>query len=243
MNKQLPTNSSASEKDASESKIDSNLDFSARNKPIPRKTRYQNVPLAANGIQYNVCKNPRCTQYGQPPAETNSWSEDGPYSLGYSGKGFHVLTCNACGETPPMKSNFGIAEEIERIAGYLHPVSDSASCPNPDCPNHGVPLGTPKAYRSFGKTAQGAPRHQCGKCKKTFSLALPGRYQRDTSFNKTLFKLLVRKSPLASIVAVLGMIGVLPSLRSIGDSFASVIRAAHLPSHRQSHLPKAHIFH
>jgi hypothetical protein len=81
-----------------------------------------------------------------------------------------------CGETPPLKSNIGIMEEMDRLSAYLE-TEPPMCCPNhkPDpvtgeiCPNHAdrIPVGTPKAYRSYGKNAHGSSRMQCTACRKS----------------------------------------------------------------------------
>jgi len=119
-------------------------------------------------------------------------------------KQYPLLKCNACSESPPLKSNQGIQQEIDRLSVYLMP-KEAPACPNTACDNHAVPLGTRKAYRSFGTTKGGAPRYQCAKCRKTFSVAKSTQYQHDTHHNQMIFKMLVNKVPLNRIVAMLGI--------------------------------------
>jgi transposase-like protein len=52
-------------------------------------------------------------------------------------------------------------------------------------------------------TNGGAPRYQCVKCHKTFSIQKPTQYQHDTHNNQMIFKMLVNKVPLNRIVAML----------------------------------------
>lgn len=111
--------------------------------------------------------------------------------------------CNGCGEHFTAKSNQAIYEELLRITKYLKP--KSICCSNPDCLNHTVPVGTKKAYRSFGKTAQGAKRYRCNECLKTVSVPLPTQWQHDTHQNETIFKMLVNKVPLSRIVHMTGI--------------------------------------
>jgi len=70
----------------------------------------------------------------------------------------------------PLKSNLGIAEEVARMASYLLPAR-AICCRNDACSNHvdQVPVGTARAYASFGKTAIGNTRWRCNVCGKTFS--------------------------------------------------------------------------
>lgn len=104
----------------------------------------------------------------------------------------------------PLKSNLGIAEEVARMASYLLPAR--AICYRNDaCSNHvdQVPVGTARAYASFGKTAIGNTRWRCNVCGKTFSqnTKFTAR-QREHYKNKTIFKLLVNKIPVRRIIEV-----------------------------------------
>ena len=149
------------------------------------------IPAAEDGIQYNFCKNPECSQYGLIPRGPRKHGVRGPYAF------------TSGGETPPLKSNHGIAEEVRRLSAYLKFASER-TCPNNECDNHTVALGTPKAYRSFGKARSGVPRLQCTECRKTFSISKPTQYRRKTHQNQSIFMMLVNKVPLSRIVAMLG---------------------------------------
>ena len=116
-----------------------------------------------------------------------------------AGKGFPVLKCHACGEYPPLKSNAGIQEELERLYAYLEPSSEP-SCPNTACGNHGVGISAGKvAYQSFGKTAAGAKRYRCKACGRTFADSPPATNQRTSHKNKMIFTLLMNKMPIRRI--------------------------------------------
>ena len=39
----------------------------------------------------------------------------GSYTVSSGGRGYPLLRCNACGEAPPLKSNIGIMEEMDRL--------------------------------------------------------------------------------------------------------------------------------
>lgn len=167
------------------------------------------IPAPARGYQYNACKNPKCAQYGVPAPEKAKRAVKGPYAIIGGGKGYPLLKCNCCGETPPMKSNAGIVEEFERLTAYLR--EEPIYCPNgePDpvtglvCPNHAgkVPVGTKKAYRSFGTNASGSKRMQCCECGKTFAVGgKPSKGQHETHHNREIFNSLVNKVALSRIV-------------------------------------------
>jgi len=160
------------------------------------------VPSEVDGIQHNFCKNNQCVQFGLIPSDQPN-KRGGPnfYSFVSGGKKYPLLKCNACSESPPLKSNLGISQEIKRLTAYLTP--KVFACTNEMCENHTVPLGTKKAYRAFGLSKAGAQRYQCAKCRKTFSVPKPTQYQHDTHHNKMIFKMLVNKVPLRRIVAML----------------------------------------
>lgn len=174
------------------------------------------IPLAHSGIQYNSCKNPKCSQFGVYIPEagiSGRGNGKGAYTIVGSGKGSPVLKCNACGETPPLKSNKGIAEEVERLSAYL--IDEVVFCPNDKpnkdtgevCSNHAnrVPVGTKKAYQSWGSTPEGSKRVKCT-CGKVFVAATkPAVGQHDTHMNREIFSMLVNKVPLSRIVKMLGI--------------------------------------
>lgn len=60
----------------------------------------------------------------------------------------------------------------------------------------------PAAYRAFGKTAKGDPRHQCKGCGKTFSLGSPARRHKRTDRTKDILLNLVNKVPLSRICEI-----------------------------------------
>lgn len=160
------------------------------------------IPPAMAGIQYNTCKNPKCEQFGIKAVKGATLGEAGHYVRVGGGKGYPLLKCGCCGETPPMKSNRGIHEEMQRLGRYLKPTE--YFCPSEACENRTVPVGTPKAYRAFGTNAHGSKRMQCCKCKKTFvTTGKPAKGQHETHLNKTIFNMLVNQVALSRIVKML----------------------------------------
>ena len=113
---------------------DANKNFGTRNSrfsspcPLPKTLKPVKVTKAYRGIQYNACKNPVCSQYGLPAPETAIKGVTGPYSVVYGGKKYPLLRCNICGEMPPLKSNQGIVEEVDRLSAYLN--KEEWICPN-----------------------------------------------------------------------------------------------------------------
>lgn len=160
------------------------------------------IPLEHNGIQYNFCKNPKCENYGIPATQEQIYGKN-KYIIVGGGKDFPLLKCKCCGETPPLKSNQGIHEEVERISSYLKIATEAPCCNNPDCPNHTVQVGTKKAYASFGTTSSGGKRYRCNLCKKTLTISKPTYRQIDTHHNIEIFKLLVNRVPLNRIINIL----------------------------------------
>lgn len=167
------------------------------------KTR---VPVEVNNINYNFCKNPQCKQFGLPISQEMKKGGN-TYNLTGVSKGGIVniphAKCNCCGDIFPLKSNLGIAEEVDRLYSYLKTEDMVHSCSNQDCANHSVPLGTKKAYIAFGTTASGGKRYRCNLCKKTFTISKPTAGQHDTHHNIEIFKLLMNKVPLSRIINIL----------------------------------------
>lgn len=165
------------------------------------------IPEEENGIQYNFCKNPKCSNFGLPEFE-NSKRGNHRYTLAGLNVGYGnipLLKCSCCGETFPMKSNYGISEELRRISAYLDTHKNAVCCSDSNCPNHTIPVGTKKAYASFGTTRNGAKRYRCNLCKKTVSIAVPTQGQHETHKNIEIFKLLVNKAPLNRIIEITGV--------------------------------------
>ena len=161
------------------------------------------IPPEHDGVQVNHCKSPICPNYGIAPRQSSVRGSNN-YILDSRNKGISSCICTTCKEGFPLKSNLGIAEEIERIAAYLSPPS-AVCCRNDACANHTdqVPVSTVGAYASFGKTAIGNPRWRCGACGKTFSQNIKATArQRESHKNKTIFKLLVNKMPVRRIIEV-----------------------------------------
>jgi len=79
------------------------------------------IPLEENGIQVNFCKNPTCDSYGvaastqKQPRGRNARLKGDVYTVVGSGKGIPMLRCHKCDEHPTLKSNQGIADEVQRM--------------------------------------------------------------------------------------------------------------------------------
>ena len=172
----------------------------------PEQKSKQRIPPKADGIRHNGCKNPQCPQFGTEPPEKAKRAVKGPYALSGTGnaKGTIILRCNVCGETPPLKSNAAIASEVRRISSYLRP--REWFCPEETCENSIVPVGTPGAYLSHGRTPHGTQRHKCQSCGRTFAVGgKADNRQRETHRNREIFAMLVNKVPFSRIVKMLGI--------------------------------------
>lgn len=83
------------------------------------KTNKPRVPIAANSIQVNFCKNPSCLNYGVPASAEKQPRGPGArlrgrdgYKVQASNTQVPILKCLLCNELPPTKSNLAIQEEF-----------------------------------------------------------------------------------------------------------------------------------
>ncbi len=133
------------------------------------------IPIDSNGLQVNFCKNPVCPNFGRPadverqPRGFQQASSQDVYIVAGASDNLHIK-CRRCGESPPIKNNLAIREEIERMSDYLKP-DQEPTCPNTSCDNRLIGISTPKAYQSFGKTRSGSQRYRCRLCNTTFSVS------------------------------------------------------------------------
>lgn len=162
-------------------------------------------------MQVNFCKNPRCANFGVPAGgvrrarRSKSVAVAGiEYRLAASGAGLPILKCLLCGEHLPLKSNVGIAEEVERLSKHF--VAKRLCCPRLGCANASTPVPAPSAYYSFGKSEAGSVRFQCKACKKTFSQSSRSTLrQREPRKNVPILQSLMNKAPLSRLVDVHGI--------------------------------------
>lgn len=175
--------------------------------PPPKKTpfhRPSRIPPEWDGLQVNFCKNPACKNFGvRPRDKAGATAKSDEYRLVSTGQSLPALRCKSCGESPPIKSNLAVAEEIARMMEGI-PSETLASCPVETCANHHVPIDTRKAYQRFGVTASGSARFRCKICNRLFSVAKKaGLRQRVSHKNRMIFTLLVNKSPMRRICKIL----------------------------------------
>lgn len=200
-------------------------------KNLLRELGLPRVPLPAGIINVNFCKNPVCPNFGIPAQVENvkrgrgNTSPDDYVVMGKNKPGvgtrIPMLHCKKCGEKPTLKSNLGILQEYERAASSLLYRGVGFSCPDTACPNNNNPaeitakkdnpkkftLSRPESYRLYGKTPQGTRRIQCKECGRIFSPvpSTPIARQRKSHVNKSLFALLMNKSPLRRICEILSL--------------------------------------
>lgn len=178
--------------------------------PLTKKssaTKHPRIPPEIHGVQVNHCKNPQCANFGVPARATiprgtlaHGGKGDG-YALTGALPGTPQIRCKLCGEVFPLKSNRAIAEEIERLTAYLTP--KPVCCPNDQCVNYDIPVSAPKQYQSFGKTDAGSLRFRCKACGHLFSVAQKANLrQRQHAKNRTIFSLLMNKSPMRRICEI-----------------------------------------
>lgn len=171
----------------------------------PNRSR---VPLAVDGVQVNTCRNVGCPNFGIPPrilvgSGRKRGDEIDTYILvGHAKRpGQRKLRCKHCGEVLSMKSNLGIKEEIDRIS-YCVPAG-KAACETEGCENNGKTISMHRdSYNAYGKTPSGAQRYRCKACRKTLTDSSGRRRQRKSHENRTVFSLLVNKSPIRAIARV-----------------------------------------
>lgn len=175
---------------------------------IQKNTGFR-IPVESSGLQVNFCKNPTCPNFGKPasvePQSRGPYAafRQDTYTVTGSGRDFRI-NCERCGDSPPLKSNLGIREEIERLSDYLQPAQEP-SCPNIVCDNKLTGISTPNSYYSFGKTKSGSQRYRCRLCNTTFAISSsPTFRQKQTDINELIFKLIVNKMPLKRMCETAG---------------------------------------
>ncbi len=209
------------------------------------------VPDAVGGIQINFCKNPSCPNFSTPaegirknpgrskntpPTSTEDQTvKPVRYKTGRAGN-IPYIQCQSCNECPPIKSNLGIKEELDRLTAPLDQKETLPCCPNEDCDNHKnmVPASNLDAYWQNGYTSIRSPRWKCRLCLKTFSQAQKSTHrQRKSSENISIFRNLMNKVPLRSISRIANM-----SPKAIYDKIDFIYRqCVAFAAHRERDLP------
>jgi len=182
----------------------------AKRKAVARNPDGPRVPPADGDIQSNFCRNINCENFGIPPLAKVSRGRakkgekrvaDGYRLIGNKNTGGQSLLCTKCGQSSSLKSNLGIREELDRIAGYL--AGRDISCPNLQCSNHGADVHRHRAsYLSHGRTGAGSSRWRCKACGRVFSERKVNREQIKSHKNALIFRMLVNKGSVRGISRV-----------------------------------------
>ena len=96
------------------------------------------APALFEGVNVNYCKKPKCANFGVPETldrgrrAKGAPAQQGDYMISSSGGGKPLLRCLLCGETPPLRSNQGVHEELMRLSRYLETPTDP-SCNKATC--------------------------------------------------------------------------------------------------------------
>jgi transposase-like protein len=180
---------------------------------VPEEAEYAFFGETKRPLQVNFCKNPRCANYGVPPAIAVKYARRSKagaapgvdYKLHAHGSGLPGLICLLCKEYVPFKSNAGVVQELTRLSAQFAEQAPHC-CPRPGCSNGTVPAPDAKAYYRFGRTEGGSVRYRCRACKKTFSE--PSRAtlrQREPRKNVPVLTSLMNKMPLSRITEAHGV--------------------------------------
>ena len=168
---------------------------------------------AADRIQVNHCRMPDCDNYGVParttPVKTGrAKGRDPHYRISTTSKGrVSALVCKCCDETPPIKSNQGIAEELARISDSM--LGTDRGCKRKECENHGKSTEThPKRYHKLGTDkGSGRPLRGCKTCGGRFLIgpASPRIHSHNRHLAARVFSRVVNKSPVRRTLKGIGM--------------------------------------
>lgn len=97
-------------------------------------------------------------------------------------------------------------QEYSRITALHVRKRHPDACQKAGCSNNNLSIRlAPSAYRSFGFTARGAPRHQCRGCGSTFSSGSATRRHKRTDQTGSILLNLVNKVPLSRICEINGV--------------------------------------
>lgn len=179
--------------------------------------RRPRVPPAIDGIQVNACRSVLCDNFGVSPLPfvTHGSVKKGAERIqdsyrisggGRLGPGRKRLYCTKCGSHSYLKSNLAVGEELARISRHFNQAAPDPSCPNAACANHGRGVRAhPELYRLHGRTSAGSRRYRCKACGRCLAERKGWREQLRSHENRTVFELLVNKSPLKAISRITGL--------------------------------------
>ena len=174
-------------------------------------------PLSRSGseIQVNFCRMPDCDNYGVEALKTpvkpgRSPGRDPHYRVSTTGKGrVAALVCKCCKESPPIKSNRGIAEELDRISDSLR--GTDRGCTRKDCDCHGKSAEDhPDLYYKWGTNKRtGRPVLKCKSCGGSFQTGMepPRIHPQHHHLASAVFSRVVNKAPVRRTLEGAGMTG------------------------------------
>jgi len=157
-------------------------------------------------LQVNHCRNPHCENFGVPARAKHgkpgpSPDRDMAYKVHSTSKGTTPsIRCKSCGGNPPLKSNAGIAEKIERMLGSesIRRRDEIMGCADTECENHTRPVALHrKRYRKRGSPASGHGHYyECKNCGRRTLVSDPVRLQRNhQALAADIFGRIANKSP------------------------------------------------
>ena len=187
-------------------------------------TKYPRVPLPTSvdligrkqTLQVNHCRNPHCGNYGTPARSKHgkpgpSPDRDKAYKVHSTSKGSTPsIRCKSCLNNPPIRSNAGIAQEIDRLlaAGGLWKAVETTGCANLECVNHDRPIAFNRSlYYKRGRTgAYNAQVFQCKSCGRKMLMSDPVRLgDKNKRLAADLFGRIANKSPVRGAVRGSGL--------------------------------------
>jgi hypothetical protein len=125
-------------------------------------SRYGRTPSGTQRYGCKVCKSTFSVAQAGPPQPIAAPLPQDRYRIVGGGKFTPALECGGCGEQVPIKSNAGIAEELEHLSAPLlrHQASQvRPSCPEPGCGNHGKTVAEHRdLYHRYGTNKSGSAR-------------------------------------------------------------------------------------
>jgi transposase-like protein len=170
-------------------------------------SRYGKTSSGSQRYGCKACKSTFSVAQLRPPQPAAPPARRDLYKVHGNRKSTPALLCSGCKERVPIKSNAGIAEELERLSAPLrrHQASQvRPSCPAAGCDNHGKSVAAHRdLYHRHGTTKTGSVRWQCKACRHTFSspiVATSGH--RRILENEFILRLLMNKMPLRRICEV-----------------------------------------
>jgi transposase-like protein len=154
-----------------------------------------------------ACKRTFSVAQAGPPQPTAAAPAQDLYRVVGNAKFTPALRCGGCGERVPIKSNAGIAEELERLSAPLrrhHASQVHPSCLEAGCGSHGKSVAEHRdLHHRHGTNKSGSVRWQCKACRRTFlSPAGATRGHRRILDNEFTLRLLMNKMPLRRVCEV-----------------------------------------